>query len=154
MKEAIDSRITEEQARQRAFQASPSRSNTGTTRSASRNLSPSKRAAGPSAPRGRKDGEPPRKGPDPSEFESGFAIEEEETPSRSGTPRPVKLKEEPTLARDGKEPTSERDGPGEDDKASTGADLPLSSQELATDVRVKLRKLDKLESKYHGICFS
>ena len=57
------------------------------------------------------------------------------------------------MAKDGKEPASETNGPGEDDKASTGANLSLSSQELATDVRVKLRKLDKLEPKYHGICF-
>lgn len=54
------------------------------------------------------------------------------------------------MTRDVKEPASETNGPSEDDKASTGADPPSSSQELPTEVRVKLRKLDKLESKYYG----
>lgn len=105
-------------------------------------------------PRGRKDGETPRKGPDPSEFEPEFGVDEEDPPTRSGTPRPAKTKEESTLTGSGKEPVVDTNGPGEDEKASTGADPPSSSSELPTDVRVKLRKLDKLESKYYGMLSS
>lgn len=48
---------------------------------------------------------------------------------------------------------SDTNGPGEDDKTSAHGDAQSLSQELPTDVRVRLRKLDKLESKYYGNFF-
>lgn len=62
----------------------------------------------------------------------------------------MKLKEDSITTKDAKDPTSDANGPGEDDKASTGTEPSSSSQELPFDVRVKLRKLDKLEPKYQG----
>ena len=152
LKGAIDSRIAEEQARQRLSQSSPSRSVSGARRPAGRDESPSKRPPR-TGPRGRKDGEPSGQSPDPSDFEPEFVVGDDDGPSRSSTPRPTESKpadaektsptELPMNAR--------RDGPEEsvpsekvEMKDSTGVELP-------TDVRVKLRKLDKLESKYHGM---
>lgn len=63
----------------------------------------------------------------------------------------MKLKEESATTKDAKETTSDTYGLGEDDKASAGAEPLSSSQELPTEVRVKLRKLEKLESKYQGM---
>lgn len=77
-------------------------------------------------------------------------MEEEGPPPRYETPRPVKSQEESTLNRDGKGPVLDANSQVEDDKISMGAD-PLLLQELPTEVRVKLRKLDKLESKYSGM---
>lgn len=56
----------------------------------------------------------------------------------------VTTESEPT-----KEDTSEMNGARKEDRLVAADGIP-SSQGLPTDVRVKLRKLDKLESKYHG----
>ena len=146
LKGVIDSTIAEEQARQRFSQSSPSRSNSRAKRPASRNLSPNKRAQGV---RGRQDGDPLAKGPDPADFESEFVIEDD-GPSRSGTPRPVA--DQNGVAATEKTPrenTSSESNQGTGETA-TSADEPRSSSDLPTDVRVKLRKLEKLESRYHG----
>lgn len=148
LKGALDARIAEEQARQRASaQASPSRSAAAPKRSNSRNLSPAKKpvkgkdadTSGKAAPSG--------KGPDPSEFDPEFVIgEDEEQPSRSGTPRPKeKADTSDTTLDDSKEKEKEGDSQvvAADDKTST-------APEIAPDVQVRLRKLDKLEPKYTG----
>lgn len=57
------------------------------------------------------------------------------------------------MTKDTKDAASDTNAPGEDDKASAGAEPPSSLQELPTEVRVKLRKLEKLESKYQGTLF-
>lgn len=38
----------------------------------------------------------------------------------------------------------------ESGETTTSAEEPRTSSDLPTDVRVKLRKLEKLESRYHG----
>ena len=146
LKGAIDSRIAEEQARQRSSQASPSRPSPANRRPATRDESPSKRPERTGA-RGRKDGDPSRKSPDPAEFEPEFVIGDDDMPSRSGTPRPVEPKRR--ISSSGSGPDSNQDatnGPAQENSANKDS----AAVELPTDVRVKLRKLDKLESKYHG----
>ncbi|KAL8825739.1 MAG: hypothetical protein Q9191_004227 [Dirinaria sp. TL-2023a] len=146
LKGAIDSRIAEEQARQRASQASPSRSLSSSRRPTPSDESPTKRPVRAGA-RGRKDGES-IKAPDPADFEPEFVIGESETPSRSGTPRPVSEAEQKGLS----EPSTEASGEAsagrlQEKLGANGA----TSPELPTDVRAKLRKLEKLESKYHEL---
>lgn len=147
LKGAIDSRIAEEQARQRASQASPSRSLSNSRRPTPRDGSPTKRPVRAGA-RGRKDGET-IKAPDPADFEPEFVIGDSETPSRSGTPRPVSETEQKGLSEpsttEGSNETSE--GRLQEKPGANGA----TSPELSTDVRVKLRKLEKLESKYQEL---
>ncbi|KAH7400809.1 hypothetical protein DE146DRAFT_476239 [Phaeosphaeria sp. MPI-PUGE-AT-0046c] len=133
---AIDARIAEEQAKQQ-----PSRSNSTARRSSSRNLSPSKRTARS------KDGDnsktaPTGKGPDPSEFDPEFVIgDEDEQPSRVGTPRP---KEKAPTA----EGAVENDGEKDDGKVAEAQEKPDKAPEIPPEVQVRLRKLDKLEPKY------
>ena len=152
IKGAIDSRIAEEQARQRASQSSPSRSNSGARKPPSRSASPAVRAA-----RNRqvesKGGDPAQKGPDPKEFEPDFVIDDEDLPSRSVTPRPTPEKSgevtsgettvDKALSVNGGQQAKEK-GSGD------GSPAPAPVVELPTDVRVKLRKLEKLEARYHG----
>ena len=154
LKGAIDSRIAEEQARQRNAQQLPSRSDSGARRqtSRSRNSSPAVRSAR-TRPTESKSGDVPEKGPDPKEFEPEFVIEDEDAISRSGTPKPVQAKNGETQATEAvveklSQPNMDRQ-PDEDrgsDKAPHEAVL-----EVSTDVRVKLRKLERLESRYQGI---
>ncbi|KAL6718309.1 Golgin imh1 [Lecanora helva] len=144
---AIDSRIAEEQARARVFQASPSRSNSNTGRSTSRNISPSKKSSRQA--RGRQDGDLQTKGPDPSEFEPEFVIEDEEH-SRSRTPKP-------NPERDGDPPKDQKneiardEGNHESGESVASVEESKELSELPTDVQVKLRKLEKLESRYHEL---
>ncbi|KAJ4378170.1 Golgin imh1 [Neocucurbitaria cava] len=142
---AIDARIAEEQARQKAGQSStPPRSSSAPRRSSSRNLSPSKR------PARSKDGDnsktaPAGKGPDPSEFDPEFVIgEEDEQPSRVGTPRP---KEKAQSA----EPATENGNEEKEVEPAAEADEKKDKEpELPPEVQTRLRKLDKLEPKYSG----
>lgn len=149
LKGAIDSRIAEEQARQKAIQSPPSRSSSSIRRSSSRTVSPSKRQ-GRARERERKDNDTAEKGPDPSEFEPEFVVDDEESRSRVGTPGPGAERsggvavggavKEKALAEETKEPNG---------RLAEDGDGP-APPELPTDVRVKLRKLDKLESRYQG----
>lgn len=151
LKGAIDSRIAEEQARQRLSQASPSRSGSN-PRSSSRNISPSKRAARQAA-RGRQDGEPPAKGPDPAEFEPDFVIDDD-VQSRSGTPRPPTERNGVNAAdKSVQEPSAKGESSQESAETTSSVEEPRASLDLPTDVRVKLRKLEKLESRYHGALY-
>ena len=150
LKGAIDARIAEELDRQRTQEsASPSNSTPGTRRPAPRTASPSKRS------RSSKDGEkgPLLKGPEPAEFEPEFVIDDDEVPSRTGTPRPAQEKPDST----GPPPYGPRDqlAPSEGTEAGKpdggGAALTPVPPELPKDVRLKLRKLEKLESRYNGM---
>lgn len=145
-KGAIDARIAEEQAKQRAAaQQSPSRPGSTPRRSSSRNLSPSKRAGrskdadnGKAASTG--------KGPDPSEFDPEFVIgEDDDQPSRTGTPRP---KEKGETADTASSAGKEKEGEGQDASTDEKANSPT---EIPPEVQVRLRKLDKLEPKYSGM---
>lgn len=144
LKGAIDSRIAEEQARQHASQSSPSRSQSGTRRPLPRDDSPSQRLR--VGARGRKDGEA-IKGPDPADFEPEFVIGDSNTPSRSGTPRPTHEKEQTGSGEASTEGARESSDGQAQEKAAANE---IAPPDLPTDVRFKLRKLDKLESKYNG----
>ena len=127
-------------------QSSPSRSTSDTRRPALRDESPANRPERTGA-RGRKEGDPARKTADPAEFEPDFVVGDDDMPSRSGTPRPL----EPKTQASSMEPSADL----KLDAAESSAQDKIASRdpiaiELPTDVRVKLRKLDKLESKYHG----
>ena len=150
LKGAIDSRIAEEQARQRTQHDSPSRSNSRTQKSTARTVSSNRRAVR-SEGRESKDGESPTKGPDPSEFEPDFIVGSDSTPSRSTTPRPLQGNGENATTNG----TPAEAPPGSNDKETREEDAEkytiAASPELPTDVRLKLRKLEKLESKYYGL---
>ncbi|KAL8948171.1 MAG: hypothetical protein Q9222_005622 [Ikaeria aurantiellina] len=148
LKGAIDSRIAEEQARQRSTLISPPPN--APRKSSSRTASPSKRAVRSNAS-SRLNGETSGKGPDPSDFEPDFAIDDSDIPSRSGTPRPVPTKPE-SPSKGTSEESASGSGNGEEkpDKALPDGP-PGTSQDLPTDIRVKLRKLEKLESRYHEL---
>jgi len=143
IKGALDARIAEEQAKQRASaQASRSRSGSTPKRSNSRNLSPSKR------PLKSKDGESPGKavpsgkGPDPSEFDPEFVIgEDDEQPSRTGTPRPKEKAEAVETVSEEK---------GEDESKGADGEAKPQTPEIPPETQARLRKLDKLEPKYSG----
>ncbi|KAL8707366.1 MAG: hypothetical protein Q9220_007590 [cf. Caloplaca sp. 1 TL-2023] len=148
LKGAIDSRIAEEQARQRSALISPPPD--AVRKSSSRAASPAKRVVRSNAP-SRLNGEISGKGPDPSDFEPEFAIDESDVPSRSSTPRPAPTKHESSSKATGEESASVA-GNGEEKPEKASPDGPSEiSQELPTDVRVKLRKLEKLESRYHEL---
>ena len=152
LKGAIDSRIAEEQARQRAaaLSGTPSRSNSGSVRrSAPHTGSPARQL---SRQRERNDISS-EKGPDPSEFDADFVIGDDESAvvSRSVTPRP----ETSEKSVEGKETPGEVERqPGTDDTASVLSDASTAvqrSEELPTEVRVRLRKLDRLETRYQDL---
>ena len=156
MKGAIDSRIAEEQARQRASQSSPSRSSSDARRSLPRTASPAKR--GLRKGQERNDGGPLQKGPDPSEFDADLAIDDESLPSGTGTPNPPAgsngefeggqaAREKPAVMANGADEAEDWKPPVQGGKQDDGQPAP---PELPMDVRVKLRKLEKLESRYQG----
>ena len=146
IKASIDSALEQEQAKARALHQSPARSAAGAKKVTSRAISPTRRLNRQSS-KSRQDNA--SKAPDPADFEAEFVIDDEEL-SRSGTPKP---------AADG----NRRDGvedaaasrpavvENEQENSTKEAEPALQGDELPTDVRVKLRKLDKLEGKYHGI---
>ncbi|PNS17179.1 hypothetical protein CAC42_7233 [Sphaceloma murrayae] len=152
----LDSKIAEEQARQQQGQAPGLR----------RQPSAAKRANGGTASPSRRtssrtrDGDrtPAPKGPDPSEF----VIDDDETSSRVPTPRPPettkaeKAAEEisdgdskPAQTEDvGEAKVGEAKGTATDMKAS---EKPADDQEIPQEIQVKLRRLQKLESKYNEL---
>lgn len=152
LKGAIDSRIAEEQARQRqAAQQSqgqhPARSSS-LRRSNSNALSPAGRR--PRTPDLSGD-KPPVRGPDPAEFDPDVVVGEDEL-SRSTTPRPPNDKDD-SAQQQSTENGDAAKGDKEDAEAARDAKSAAStaSNELPTEVRVRLRKLEKLEPKYSGI---
>lgn len=147
LKGAIDSRIAEEQARQRLSQSSPSRSTSDARRPAARDESPANRPERTGA-RGRKEGDPPRKTADPAEFEPDFVVGDDDMPSRSSTPRPLEMKTQLSSTESPADPKLDAADSSTQEKMASRDSTAI---ELPTDVRVKLRKLDKLESKYHGL---
>lgn len=148
LREAIDSRIAEEQARQKSAQDSLSRSNSARQPSG-RNLSPSRR---PSRPR-RNTGTPVR-GPDPTEFEPEFTIGDDEGSSRSATPQqdpPTSSSSKDTPEQNaGEEKSTAEESPNAKD-AAPASETKQSPSELPADVKVKLRKLSKMETRYQGM---
>ena len=75
-------------------------------------------------------------------------IGESATPSRSGTPKPTVEKEQTSPGE------ASADGGHEGNEEQPQGKITINDTappELPPDIRVKLRKLDKLESKYHGL---
>ncbi|KAL9604355.1 MAG: hypothetical protein Q9219_000543 [cf. Caloplaca sp. 3 TL-2023] len=149
LKGAIDSRIAEEQARQRSALTSPPPPHAA-RKPSSRAESPAKRALRPGTP-SRYNGEGSGKGPDPADFEPECVIDDSNPPSRSGTPKPGPARSE-SSTKDAVQEAPEEAGHGEE-QAEKVADSSQAAApaELPTDVRVKLRKLEKLESRYHEL---
>ncbi|KAJ5152620.1 uncharacterized protein N7482_009098 [Penicillium canariense] len=155
LRDAIDSRIAEEQARQKSAQDNISRSN-----SARRPLNGTLPSGQRSRPR-RNTGTPVR-GPDPKEFEAEFAIGDDEESSRSVTPRletPDNGSEATTVvegdAEDREDKSKTKIAPDESEKDAARApdteSTSLAPTELPAEVRGKLRRLDKLEARYHEL---
>lgn len=137
----IDSRIAEEQARQKSSQEALSRSNSA-RRPPGPNGSPSRRPGRP-----RRNTATPVRSPDPKEFETDFAVGDEEGSTRSGTPQA-----ESTAASDAGPAENNNEGtkaPVEEAAATTGTNQAPS--ELPPEIRAKIRRLDKMETRYHGM---
>ncbi|KAK7558054.1 hypothetical protein IWX92DRAFT_64126 [Phyllosticta citricarpa] len=152
LKGAIDSRIAEEQARQRQVaeqsrSQTPGRSNS-VRRSNSRALSPGRRPARPRTPDlGDK---PNAKGPDPAEFDPEFVVGEDEM-SRSTTPKPADDKDETAQAAAPTENGNVSKGEQESSDSKQYVGGSAASAELPMETRMRLRKLEKLEPKYSGM---
>ncbi|RVX67603.1 hypothetical protein B0A52_08132 [Exophiala mesophila] len=165
LKGAIDSRIAEEQARQRQAQSTtqPGARNPARRRTPSQNANSDRRPSRQRQPLPSTSG-PLEKGPDPSEFEPEFTVGDDDSavPSRVATPKP---ESSDTKANDiGVEKGGQgnpkaqneavQDPPGvasQGDKSSEQSTVHAPSPrspELPTEVRVKLRKLERMESKY------
>ncbi|OQV10479.1 hypothetical protein CLAIMM_14470 [Cladophialophora immunda] len=157
LKGVIDSHIAEEQARQRQAANSAQAARTPPKRRPQAQNGSRQRAG--SRLREQQSDASTDRGPDPSEFEPEFAIGDDESavPSRAATPRPEGTGKE-------KEQVKEKDIPASEDALDTQslaefadnkvsdangtATTSLRPQDLPTDVRVKLRRLDRMESKY------
>ncbi|KAI9700681.1 MAG: hypothetical protein M1836_002050 [Candelina mexicana] len=150
LKGAIDSRIAEEQARQKASSSSPSRSNSTARRASARTESPSKRQG---RTRDREKGDRSlTKGPDPSEFDAEIVVDDEATESPNGDHAQEKAGPRDSGSNEAGQQVSPLEGQDGETRADSGERKPaIASLELPTDVRVKLRKLDKLESRYQEL---
>lgn len=79
-------------------------------------------------------------------------IDDSNDPSRSGTPRPPQERSESSTKVE-----TEEDAAGDVTQGTSGRDKSASAEplstpsEIPTEVRVKLRKLEKLESRYNGM---
>lgn len=149
LKGAIDSRIAEEQARQKATGASSS--------TATRSASASRRAAAgndsasrPRKPKPKDNEVNTARGPDPSEFENAFVIEDDsEEPSRVGTP--AIDEEKAAMMAEGNAPgEAGAEGGSKEKAAEKPVEAAPKASELPPEVQAKLRKLEKMESRYQG----
>lgn len=158
LKGAIDSRIAEEQARQRQAALSAQ-----STRNNPRRRPPGQNEGSQRLPSRQRDqtGSSLERGPDPSEFEPEFAIGDDESavPSRAATPRPEAKDKETEAGKehialatgeDGQETRTSSEGTADKKQSeANGEGTPAAPpQELPPEVRVKLRKLDRIEAKY------
>jgi hypothetical protein len=146
IKGAIDQRIAEEQARAKAAAVGPGRASSTLRSTSSRSDSPSKRPR--PRPKVVDDG---AKGPDPSEFEGAFVIEDDsEEPSRVGTPAVPDTMSQTKVGDVTTTLTTGADSSGATEENNGDAGPKPLPVELPADVRAKLRKLDKLEPRYQG----
>ena len=90
------------------------------------------------------------KGPDPSEFEPEFVIEDEEAISRAITPQPEQKTKQQGSENDESAPEPSGTDTLSTDQKEDEAQVQSTVPELPTDVRVKLRKFERLESRYQG----
>jgi hypothetical protein len=146
LREAIDSRIAEEQARQKSAQDNIERSNSA-RRPPGRNQSPSRRS------RPRRNTSTPVRGPDPKEFEAEFTIGDDDESSRSGTPQTDTPETASEVSASKGEGEMVDGKPAETPEKEMGQETETKETPpvLPPDVRAKLRRLDKLESRYQGM---
>lgn len=94
------------------------------------------------------------RGPDPTEFEPEFAIGDDDSSSRSGTPRPESSGAPENTQGENAE---QSEGPGEnamnEKEGAPEAESAPTTPELPPDVKAKLRRLAKMESRYQGRSF-
>jgi hypothetical protein len=103
--------------------------------------------------------------PDPAVFEAAFVLDDDDpdNPSRSATPKPAvasdKGKKESTddavsekkaSAQDQNGDVNKTTGTGSTDKPSESAATTPAPPELPSQVKTKLKKLEKLEATYPG----
>lgn len=160
-KSAIDRTIAEEQARQKATNEQPDRTSSP---SGSRPRSVSRTNSGKDSPAKRRVKKPQEANgdntpnTDPAVFEAAFALDEEEGEAKEAAASADQPKE--AAFDDG---TSKAETPGEG-KPSKGPESAKDDQirekapeevpspmELPADIRLKLKKLDKLEKTYPGM---
>lgn len=104
---------------------------------------------------------PAEGGPDPSVFEAAFVIDESETPSRVGTPKMTTGDAQDNQpsgegaganAQPSGDSTTADKGDGKDEKeARPGEGAQAPTLDLPPEVKLKLRKLEKLEATYPGL---
>ncbi|KAI9826127.1 MAG: hypothetical protein M1832_000576 [Thelocarpon impressellum] len=178
LKGALDSRIAEEQARQqKAAGASTttapgtapgkvSRANSGVKRADSLTSSSSRQGRGRERVSVEED-DSREKGPDPVEFETAvpeFLLDSDDGSSRAATPGPDGPRSEKeqgaaaAAAVDGsadvtreRSPLAAAEGSRAVSQSRAFVGSKQTAAELPTDVRVKLRKLDKLEGRYQEL---
>lgn len=154
LKEAIDSRIAEEQSRQRTSQSTAARTESSARQANARGTSPSRRQ-GRTAAKGFKQDDKinttATKGPDPSEFEKDLIDDGEDVaankPGGSSVDKDKTEEAKPSPGAETEESSARDNG------QSKGSSQVVESQKavsLPTDVRMRLRKLDKLEERYNG----
>ena len=90
------------------------------------------------------------RGPDPSEFENAFVIEDEsEEPSRVETPAIADEKTAP-MAESNAGAEGGASGEVNEKAAEKAAEPSPKAPEVSPDIRTKLKKLDRMETKYQG----
>ena len=88
--------------------------------------------------------------PDPSAFDAEFIIGSNDTPSRSNTPVPASRDLETAEAEGFKHGGQVAEVEHADNSKSHASEAESASSELPSEVRGKLRRLNKLETKYQG----
>ena len=90
------------------------------------------------------------RGPDPSEFENAFVIEDEsEEPSRVGTPA-IDDDKTPLMAESNMATGVGAPGEINEKAAEKPVEAPPKAPEVSPEIRTKLKKLERMETKYQG----
>ena len=87
------------------------------------------------------------KAPDPADFESEFVIDDENSKSSGASKSHINQNGSTKTMQE----TATRQSGHEKDETSTSTGESSASSDLPADVRDKLRKLEKYESRYQGI---
>lgn len=141
----IDSKLSEEQTKQRS--SSPARPSAPGSRSTTPRPQDASLRAGVVRSRSARDPDklPRSKGPDPSEF----VIEDDDEGSRAPTPQPDAASKAQAPTDNGEDPDKKGDE-GEKAAKTEQPEAVTPEVSLPAGVQQRLRKLQKLESRYHG----
>ena len=77
-------------------------------------------------------------------------IGDDDLPSRAGTPRPPSDGPQPSIPADNSTKDADTSFEKQPDKPTEVHDTPVAPSELPQDIQAKLRKLEKIESRYQG----